>query len=58
VRRDLQSADLDIEPGPGLAAYDALVGLTAVGAGLQLLTLDRRAAPVYERCGATVVVAG
>lgn len=33
---------------PGGAVYDALVGLTAVRAGVTLVTLDRRAADVYD----------
>lgn len=33
---------------PGGAAYDALVGLTAARAGVVLVTLDRRAADVYD----------
>ncbi len=33
----------------GGAAYDALVAATAANAGLELVTCDRRALPVYER---------
>lgn len=33
--------------------YDAVVGATARHAGATLLTRDRRAAPVYERIGAS-----
>jgi len=35
----------------GGAAYDALVALTAKGAGATLATADRRAIPVYELVG-------
>ncbi len=35
----------------GGAVYDALIALTARAAGAELLTLDRRAMPIYERCG-------
>lgn len=35
----------------GGAAYDALVAATAVGCGMELVTCDRRALPVYERYG-------
>jgi predicted nucleic acid-binding protein len=35
----------------GGAAYDALVAATAAGCGVQLVTCDRRALPVYERYG-------
>jgi predicted nucleic acid-binding protein len=37
----------------GGAAYDALVAATAKHEGLDLLTLDERALPTYERLGAT-----
>jgi predicted nucleic acid-binding protein len=35
----------------GGAAYDALVAATAAEHGAELVTCDRRAAPVYERYG-------
>lgn len=35
----------------GGAVYDALIALTARAAGAELFTLDRRAMPIYERCG-------
>jgi predicted nucleic acid-binding protein len=35
----------------GGAVYDALVALTAAHAGASLVTCDRRALRVYERCG-------
>ena len=38
----------------GAAVYDALVALTATGAGATLISLDRRAATTYERCGVDV----
>lgn len=34
----------------GGSVYDALIGLTAAGAGAELLTLDRRALDTYTRC--------
>lgn len=40
----------------GGAAYDALVAATAAHAGADLVTCDRRAAPVYERYGVRVVL--
>lgn len=36
----------------GGTTYDALIGLTARESGAQLLTCDRRAAPVYQAVGA------
>jgi len=36
----------------GGAAYDALVAATAADCGVELVTCDRRALPVYERYGA------
>lgn len=42
----------------GGAAYDAIVAATALEAGLELLSLDRRAMPVYRAVGAGVVVVG
>jgi predicted nucleic acid-binding protein len=36
----------------GGAVYDAIVAATAREAGATLLTLDRRAIPIYERVGA------
>jgi predicted nucleic acid-binding protein len=38
----------------GGAAYDALVGATAVAAGAELVTCDRRALPIYERFGVRI----
>jgi predicted nucleic acid-binding protein len=38
----------------GGASYDALVAATAAGHGAELVTCDRRAAPVYERYGIRV----
>jgi predicted nucleic acid-binding protein len=38
----------------GGAAYDALIAVTAAGAGARLLSCDVRAAATYERCGADV----
>lgn len=38
----------------GGAAYDALVAATAAANGVELLTCDRRAVPVYERYGLQV----
>ena len=35
----------------GGGAYDALVAATAAGCGVELITCDRRALPVYERYG-------
>lgn len=35
----------------GGAAYDALVAATAAAYGVELITCDRRALPVYERYG-------
>ena len=35
----------------GGASYDALVAATAASHGVELVTCDRRAAPVYERYG-------
>lgn len=35
----------------GGAAYDALIAATAAGCGVELVTCDRRALPVYERYG-------
>ena len=35
----------------GGAAYDALVAATAAAYGVELLTCDRRALPIYERYG-------
>jgi predicted nucleic acid-binding protein len=43
--------DLGIEGG---AVYDGLVALTAASAGATLISLDRRAAATYERCGVDV----
>lgn len=38
----------------GGASYDALVAATAVSNSAELMTCDRRAAPVYERYGVHV----
>ncbi len=46
-------AHLDVAGGP---VYDALIALTAKAAGAELLTLDRRALPTYERCGVRVTL--
>lgn len=35
----------------GVAVYDALTAVTAASAGVEIATLDRRAASTYERCG-------
>jgi predicted nucleic acid-binding protein len=40
----------------GGAAYDALVAATAAEHGAELVTCDRRAAPVYERYGVRIHV--
>ncbi|MGH8218392.1 MAG: type II toxin-antitoxin system VapC family toxin [Steroidobacteraceae bacterium] len=40
----------------GGAAYDALVGATAVAHSADLITCDRRAAPTYESLGVHVVL--
>lgn len=36
----------------GGAVYDALIAFTAHAAGAELVTLDRRALGIYQRCGA------
>lgn len=41
---------------PGGVIYDTLIALTAASASLTLYTLDRRAFPVYELCGADAVL--
>lgn len=38
----------------GGAVYDAVIGLTAVAVGAELVTLDRRAMADYERCSVPV----
>ncbi|MDN5748059.1 MAG: PIN domain-containing protein [Pseudonocardia sp.] len=38
----------------GGAVYDAVIGLTAVAVGAELVTLDRRAMANYERCSVPV----
>jgi predicted nucleic acid-binding protein len=38
----------------GGASFDALVAATAASHGAELVTCDRRAAPVYERYGVRV----
>lgn len=35
----------------GASVYDALIALTARDAGAVLISLDRRARPIYELCG-------
>jgi len=42
----------------GGAAYDAMIALTALDNDAQLLTLDRRAAITYRRCGVNFVLLG
>lgn len=37
----------------GGAVYDALIALTTHAAGAELVTLDRRALGIYQRCGAS-----
>jgi predicted nucleic acid-binding protein len=49
-------ADLAARSIVGGAVYDALVGAVAADAGATLLTLDRRALPVYEALGVDVHV--
>jgi len=44
----LALAKLEIAGG---AAYDALVAATAAARSAELITCDRRAAPLYERYG-------
>ncbi len=39
---------------PGGAIYDALIGLAARDAEVTLVSLDGRAAPIYELCGVDV----
>ena len=38
----------------GGAAYDALVAATAADSGMELVTCDRRALPIYERYGVRI----
>jgi len=38
----------------GASVFDALIAVTARDAGATLVSLDRRAKPVYELCGADV----
>jgi toxin FitB len=45
---------LSVANRAGGAVYDALIGLAASNAGATLLSLDARAQPVYELCGADV----
>jgi predicted nucleic acid-binding protein len=47
----VQLAGLGISGG---AVWDALICLTAASCGADLVTLDRRAQPTYERCGVPV----
>lgn len=42
----------------GGAVYDALIGATANHASAKLLTLDRRAAPTYQRIGTVYELLG
>jgi predicted nucleic acid-binding protein len=50
-----EALDLLIANGrPGGAVYDALIALAARDAKVTLLSLDGRAAPTYELCGANV----
>jgi predicted nucleic acid-binding protein len=42
----------------GGAVYDALVALTAAHAGAPIVTCDRRAIPVYQRCGVEARLVG
>lgn len=52
ARRTLATAVVDGVRGGAL--YDAVIGATAAAAGGRLVTLDRRALPVYEIVGADV----
>ena len=47
--------DMGIDGG---ATYDAVVGTTAAAAKATLLSLDQRALPSYQRCGAGVRMLG
>jgi len=40
----------------GGAVYDALIGLAARDADVTLLSLDIRAQPIYEQCGAEIQI--
>jgi predicted nucleic acid-binding protein len=42
----------------GGAVYDALVALTAGRAGATLISCDRRALPIYQRCGVSTRMLG
>lgn len=42
----------------GGSAYDALVAATAAAHGVELVTCDRRASPVYERYGVRSILLG
>lgn len=42
----------------GGSVYDALVGATAVAHGLPLVSIDRRALPVYQALGVDLVLVG
>lgn len=44
----LELAELEVGGG---AAYDALVAATVVAHAAELITCDRRAAPLYEKYG-------
>jgi predicted nucleic acid-binding protein len=50
-RLTARMVELGIEGG---AVYDGLVALTAANAGASLISLDRRAATTYARCGVDV----
>lgn len=52
-----EALDLLVSAGrPGGAVYDALIGLAARDAAATLLSLDARAQPIYELCGADVQI--
>jgi predicted nucleic acid-binding protein len=67
LRRTFPGPRLTLEPGEhdalptrlarlgvaGGAVYDALIALTTQAAGAELVTLDRRALGIYQRCGAS-----
>ena len=48
-------AELGVSGG---ATYDALIALTAAAHGASILTLDRRAADIYRRCGVAARLIG
>lgn len=43
---------------PGGRIYDAMIGLTAAEHGATLVTLDRRAALVYDTVGVSIELPG